>query len=139
MVTRGWMLGALLLVGAATGTATAQVTSADYERAAGMLGDRTTPLLDDWLRDATWLDDGSVVYALVSGGIPAYLRLDPATGKTMPAFDLQALAAAVNTANPKGKQVEARKLVLGDICRPQGQLFASLAGQDSDIPAGETG
>ena len=139
MVTRGWMLGALLLVGAATGTATAQVTSADYERAAGMLGDRTTPLLDDWLRDATWLDDGSVVYALVSGGIPAYLRLDPATGKTMPAFDLQALADAVNKANPKGKQVEARKLSLGDIRSAEGALLVSVRGDDRVYRCGDQG
>jgi dipeptidyl aminopeptidase/acylaminoacyl peptidase len=131
------MLGALLLVGAATGTATAQVTSADYERAAGMLGDRTTPLLDDWLRDATWLDDGSVVYALVSGGIPAYMRLDPATGKTTPAFDLQALADAVNKANPKGKQVEARKLSLGDIRSGDDALLVSVRGDDRVYRCGD--
>jgi dipeptidyl aminopeptidase/acylaminoacyl peptidase len=139
MVTRGWVLGALLLAGAATGTATAQVTTADYERAAGMLGDRTTPLLDNWLRDATWLDDGSVVYALVSGGTPAYLRLDPATGKTRLAFDLQALADAVNKANPKGKRVEARKLSLGDIRSGDDALLVSVRGDDRVYRCGDKG
>ena len=130
MVTRGWLLGTLLLAGAATGTATAQVTAADYERAAGMLGDRTMPLLDDWLRDATWLDDGSVVYTLMSGGKSTYLRLDPATGKSAPAFDQQALARAVNKANPKDKPVEPGKLPLGDIRSEDGALVVSVRGGD---------
>ena len=30
-------------------------------RAASMLGDRTTPLVDDWAKGAVWLDDGSLV------------------------------------------------------------------------------
>jgi dipeptidyl aminopeptidase/acylaminoacyl peptidase len=131
MLTKGWLLGTLLLAGVATGTATAQqVTSADYERAAGMLGDRTMPLLDDWLRGATWLDDGSVVYAVMSGGKSAYLRLDPATGKSAPAFDQQALAKAINKANAKGKPVEADKLPLGDIRSEDGDLVVSVRGGD---------
>jgi dipeptidyl aminopeptidase/acylaminoacyl peptidase len=131
MLTKGWVLGTLLLAGVATGTATAQqVTSADYERAAGMLGDRTMPLLDDWLRGATWLDDGSVVYAVMSGGKSAYLRLDPATGKSAPAFDQQALAKAINKANAKGKPVEADKLPLGDIRSEDGDLVVSVRGGD---------
>jgi dipeptidyl aminopeptidase/acylaminoacyl peptidase len=131
MLTKGWLLGTLLLAGVATGTATAQqVTSADYERAAGMLGDRTMPLLDDWLRGATWLDDGSVVYAVMSGGKSAYVRLDPATGKSAPAFNQQALAKAINKANAKGKPVEADKLPLGDIRSEDGDLVVSVRGGD---------
>ncbi|MFC7302570.1 S9 family peptidase [Cognatiluteimonas weifangensis] len=133
------MLGALLLVGAATGTATAQVTSADYQRAASMLGDRTLPLLDGWLRDATWLDDGSLVYGVMSAGKTAYLRLDPATGQSTPAFDLQALADAVNQANPKAKPVVPDKLSVGDIRGQDGALRIRVRGDDHDYRCDDKG
>ena len=56
-----WLLGTLLMAG--TGTAMAQaVTTADYARAASMLGDRTGPLVDHAVSGAQWLDDGSLVY-----------------------------------------------------------------------------
>ncbi|MCJ0826438.1 S9 family peptidase [Luteimonas sp. 50] len=124
------MLGALLLAGAATGTATAQVTSADYQRAAGMLADRTLPLLDGWLRDPNWLADGSLVYGVMSGGKTTYLRLDPATGRSTPAFDLQALAAAVSKANPKAKPVATDKLSLADVGSEDGGLRIRVRGDD---------
>ena len=130
MVTRGWMLGALLLAGAATGTATAQVTSADYQRAAGMLGDRTLPLLDGWRGDPNWLADGSLVYGVMSGGKTTYLRLDPATGRSTPAFDLQALAAAVGKANSKAKPVATDKLSLADVGSEDGGLRIRVRGDD---------
>ena len=55
------LLGTLLVSGIGAGEAMAQVTAADYERAARMLGDRTAPLLDHAVSGATWLDDGSLV------------------------------------------------------------------------------
>ena len=58
-----WLAGALLM--AVAGTAMAQaVTTADYERAVRMLGDRTAPLLDQALSNASWLDDNTLVYRL---------------------------------------------------------------------------
>ena len=61
MNAKYWLLGALAVSGMGMGDAAAQVTAADYERAAKMLGDRTAPLVDGGVRGVTWLDDGSVV------------------------------------------------------------------------------
>ena len=97
------LLGALLVTGMGSAQAQ-QVTSADYQRAASMLGDRTGPLVDNNVRSATWLDDGSLVYALAAGGKTTYQRLDPRTGAVKPAFDAQALADAMNLANPDAKR-----------------------------------
>ena len=104
------VLGTLLM--ASAGTAAAQaVTAADYARAAGMLGDRTGPLVDHAVSGAQWLDDGSLVYREQADGKVRVLRFDPATGKTAPAFDAQALAAAMNAAGGgKARTVQADKL-----------------------------
>ena len=96
------LLAVALLTLSAGAYAQAQVTAADYERATKMLGDRTTPLIDGWARGATWLDDGSVVYATTSAGKSSYQRFDPATGKAVPAFNQKALAEAMQQAAPKG-------------------------------------
>lgn len=105
-----WLAGALLLVGAGTVMAQA-VTTVDYERAVKMLGDRTAPLLDQSLSAASWLDDDTLVYRLGDGGKVQALRFDPATGKTSPAFDAKALAAAMTAAaGGKGKPVDPDKL-----------------------------
>ena len=108
------LLGALLVSGAATGQAQAQmqqVTRADYVRAAGMLGDRTGPLVDHLVSAPAWLDDGSVVYRESNAGKAQTLRFDPATGKLVPAFKAQALADAMNlAAGGKGRPAQADKL-----------------------------
>ena len=109
MDAKYWLLGTLLVTGA--GEAMAQVTAADYERAARMLGDRTAPLLDHAVSGATWLDDGSLVYRERTNGVERVLRLDPATGKSTAAFNAKALADAMNlAAGGKGKPVLAEKL-----------------------------
>mgnify|MGYP000845569912 FL=1 len=109
MDAKYWLLGTLLVTGA--GEAMAQVTAADYERAARMLGDRTAPLLDHAVSGATWLDDGSLVYRERANGVERVLRLDPATGKSTAAFNAKALADAMNlAAGGKGKPVLAEKL-----------------------------
>ncbi|MFS8137761.1 MAG: DPP IV N-terminal domain-containing protein, partial [Thermomonas sp.] len=111
-----FMLGTLLLTGMGVASAQAQqVTVADYQRAASMLGDRTGPLIDGSVRSSNWLDDGSLVYALVTGGKTTYLRLDPRTGVSKPAFDAQALAAAIHQADQKGKPVDAGKLPVSGV------------------------
>jgi dipeptidyl aminopeptidase/acylaminoacyl peptidase len=118
------LLGALLVSGVMAGTAqaqtapaqtvqaqAAQVTRADYERATGMLGDRTGPLVDHMVSAASWLDDGSLVYRESTGGKTQTLRYQPKTGKTLPAFKAQALADAINLANGgKGRPALADKL-----------------------------
>jgi len=107
-------LGAMLVTGVGMGSAMAQapqVTVADYERAASMLGDRTSPLVDHATSGIGWLDDGTLVYRERSNGVERVLRLDPATGKTTPAFNAQALADAMNlAAGGKGRPVDADKL-----------------------------
>ena len=110
---RAW-LGAVLVTGVGLGEAMAQVpalTAADYERAASMLGDRTGPLVDHAVSGIGWLDDGTVVYRERNAGVERVLRLDPATGKTTPAFNAQALADAMTLAAAgKGPPVDAGKL-----------------------------
>lgn len=124
-----WMLGALLVTASAAGSAQAQqVTAADYTRAASMLADRTAPLVDGTVRGATWLDDGSLVYARSAAGKTAWLRLDPATGESVPAIDLQALAAAIDKANPKAKPAKADSLPLGDFKRDGDGLRIDVRG-----------
>ena len=107
-------LGAMLVTGVGMGNAMAQapqVSVADYERAASMLGDRTGPLVDHATSGIGWLDDGSLVYRERSNGVERVLRFDPATGKTAAAFNAQALADAMNlAAGGKGKPIEAGKL-----------------------------
>ena len=56
MNAKYWLLGALAVSGMGMGDAAAQVTAADYERAAKMLGDRTAPLVDGGVRGVTWLE-----------------------------------------------------------------------------------
>lgn len=105
-----WLAGALLMAGAGTAMAQA-VTTADYARAVKMLGDRTAPLLDRMLSNPSWLGDDTLVYRLADSGKVQVLRYDPATGKSVPAFDAKALAEAMNaTANGKGKPVDPDKL-----------------------------
>ena len=108
------LLGALLVSGAAAGQAQAQaqqVTRADYERAASMLGDRTGPLVDHLVSAPAWLDDGSLVYRESNAGKSQTLRFDPKTGKSVAAFKPQALADAMNlAAGGKGRPAVADKL-----------------------------
>ena len=110
-----FLLGALLVTGLGMGDALAQqVTTADYQRAASLLGDRTTPLVDGNVSAVRWLQDGTVTWQRSDGGKSRFERLDPATGKAAKAFDAQALADAINQANAeadkKGKPVDAGKL-----------------------------
>ena len=108
-----WLLGALLVTGsgAAMGQSAPQVTTADYQRAAGMLADRTMPLIDHALSQASWLSDGSLVYREQTNGKTQVLRFNPATGKSAPAFDAQALADAMNlAAGGKGRPVNKDRL-----------------------------
>ncbi|MBP7159316.1 MAG: DPP IV N-terminal domain-containing protein, partial [Thermomonas sp.] len=128
MDAKHWLLGALAVSGMGMGDAAAQVTAADYERAAKMLGDRTAPLVDGGVRGVAWLDDGSVVYGASAGGKTAWLRFDPASGATAPAFDHKALAAAIDKANPKGKPADPDKLMAGGFKRDGDALRIDLRG-----------
>ncbi|HRA02662.1 MAG TPA: DPP IV N-terminal domain-containing protein, partial [Thermomonas sp.] len=128
MDAKYWLLGALAVSGMGMGDAAAQVTAADYERAAKMLGDRTAPLVDGGVRGVAWLDDGSVVYGASAGGKTAWLRFDPASGTPAPAFDHKALAAAIDKANPKGKPADPDKLMAGGFKRDGDALRIDLRG-----------
>ncbi|MFT4179324.1 MAG: DPP IV N-terminal domain-containing protein [Thermomonas sp.] len=127
-MAKGWLAVALLMGAAGMGDAQAQVTRADYERAAKMLGDRTAPLVDGQARVLDWLDDGSVVYQTSSGGKTDFLRLDPNTGKTTPAFNRQALADAMNLASGgKGRPADADKLRVAGVSLQGGALQVSTS------------
>ncbi len=114
MNATGWLLGAMLMGVAGSGmaqTTQGQVTDADYQRAASMLADRTTPLVDGMLRGAQWLEDGRLLFATSDHGNTAWRVWNPATGKTQPAFNQQALADAANlAAGGKGRPTDPDKL-----------------------------
>ena len=133
------LLGTMLVSGLGLGDATAQVSVADYERAAKMLGDRTAPLVDHAVSGTTWLDDGTLVYREREGGKEQVLRLDPATGKRAPAFNPQALADAINlAAGGKGKAVEPGKLPPMQVAlEADGSL--RLTGRPGDFRCGADG
>jgi len=133
---KGLLLGAALVSGLAAGDAGAQVTTADYQRAAGMLADRTMPLVDGVVRGTTWLDDGSLVYGVSKDGKTTWLRLDPATGTQKPAFDQKALAAAIDKANPKGKASDADRLMVAGFKRDGEGLRLDLRGSGYRCDAG---
>ncbi|HET8898183.1 MAG TPA: DPP IV N-terminal domain-containing protein, partial [Rhodanobacteraceae bacterium] len=65
---------------------------------AGILADRTAPLVDHDLRGSDWLDDDTLVYRERSRGEETAWRVDPATGKRRAAWDTKALAAAIKQA-----------------------------------------
>jgi dipeptidyl aminopeptidase/acylaminoacyl peptidase len=106
---RAWQ-AVLLVAGMSAAGASAQVSEADYQRAARMLGDRTAPLVDGNVSAVAWLDDGSATWRQRVEGGEHVLRLDVATGAIAPAFDHAALAAAINAADPKAKPVSATRL-----------------------------
>ena len=107
----------------------AQVGVADYERAAKMLGDRTGPLVDNAVRGVQWLGDDAFAYVLHDASGDHYLRFDLASGKAVPAFDAQALAAAIDKADPKGKPVDPAKLPVSKLKRnDDGSLAVSARG-----------
>ena len=125
----GWLLGAMLMGGAGMGDAAAQapqVTRADYERAAGMLADRTGPLVDGAVGAVNWLDDGSVVYSLAEAGKTRFLRLDPKTGTPASAFNAQALADAMNLAAAgKGRPADPNRLPVAGVRLQDGALVVA--------------
>lgn len=138
-----WLLGALLVTGsgAAMGQSGPAVTTADYQRAASMLADRTMPLIDHAISQASWLNDGSLVYREQTDGKTRVLRFDPATGRSAPAFDAKALADAMNlAAGGKGRPVRADRLPPLSISRnADGSLLLSgMAGQFRCNPTGCT-
>ena len=107
----------------------AQLTTADYDRAAKTLADRTGPLVDGMVNVVGWLADDSVVYRETTGGKARYLRLDPATGKSAPAFDAQALAAAMNQARAgKGAPVKADMLPVSGVKRDGAAMVVDVRG-----------
>ncbi len=106
-----WVLGLLLVTASATGAAQAQqVTAADYARAASMLGDRTTPLVDHAVSAVSWLDDGTLLYRERVKGAETVMRFDPASGKAVPAFDHASLVKAIRQAKPDDKRIQPGKL-----------------------------
>lgn len=110
---RAWRDGArqavLLVAGMSAAGAWAQVGVADYERAARMLADRTAPLVDGNVSAVAWLEDGSATWRQRTADGERVLRLDLATGAVAPAFDHEALAAAINAAEPSAKPVVAAR------------------------------
>lgn len=126
---RHWLGVALMagVVAGMAGTASAQVTAADYARAASMLGERTTPLVDGLVRVLGWLDDGSVVYQRSGGGKVDFLRLDPG-GEPATAFDAEALAAAIDrSGRGKGHPADPARLPVAGVRLDGGDLVVSLS------------
>lgn len=100
-----WSLSSLA---SAQSTSTPTVTAADYDRAAKMLTDRATPLVDNALSNINWIDDGSFWYQQHDADGDTFQRFDLATGNAAPLFDRARLAKAL--AKPAGKTLKANSL-----------------------------
>src|SRR5688500_5789691 len=92
------VLGTLVLLLGPAGTARAQVTAADYDRAMG-LRERWMYLTDGDADPATWVDGTSRFYyrKTVKGGFQ-FVMVDAQSLQRQPAFDHGKLAAALGTA-----------------------------------------
>ncbi|HET7268782.1 MAG TPA: DPP IV N-terminal domain-containing protein [Oleiagrimonas sp.] len=89
------------------------VGNADYARAASFLGFNTRPLVDHAVRRVHWLDDTHFWYIDHDAHGDHYKVMDAATTRVRPAFDQEALAAALNqvmTDRSGGKPAKAGKL-----------------------------
>ncbi|HET7223783.1 MAG TPA: S9 family peptidase, partial [Rhodanobacteraceae bacterium] len=87
-----------LLAGALTFVAAAharQLTGADYARAVKFLAQDTDPLVDHDVQRVKWLDATHFWYNDHDASGDHILEMDAATGKAVPAFDQQKLAAAL--------------------------------------------
>lgn len=120
----GLLAGGVLMLAAGAQAQAPQVTVADYERAARMLGDRTAPLVDHVLVSPAWLDDGSLVYGESVDGQTRWWRVQPGQ-EPRPAFDPQALAAAAN-AGDGARAVVAGRLPVATIARDGDALQVAL-------------
>jgi dipeptidyl aminopeptidase/acylaminoacyl peptidase len=108
-------VAALLLLSAplhaqATGAAPTarQLTAEDYARAERMLGPSVFPLVNGTAGQPTWLPDGRFWYRATTPEGAAFFLVDPAKKTRAPAFDHDALAAALSRAT--GTAVHGEKL-----------------------------
>ena len=103
------LLGLLGLLCAATSmAANRHLTARDYARAERFMPYDTEPLVDHAVRRVHWLDDRRFWYVDHDSGGDHYEVMAAATGKAVPAFDRQKLAAALG--NAAGKRVDATRL-----------------------------
>jgi dipeptidyl aminopeptidase/acylaminoacyl peptidase len=101
---------AVLAVVFATGFVHAEVTRADYERAAG-LTEKYRNLLVDVPENPVWVEgEDTLIYSKNSNGGHEFVQVDAATGQTSPAFDHARLAEGLNKA--AGRELKANDLPL---------------------------
>ncbi|HEX7339960.1 MAG TPA: DPP IV N-terminal domain-containing protein [Rhodanobacteraceae bacterium] len=81
---------------AAAATTPAKVDASTYARAASFLRFNTQPLVDHEVTRVKWLDDSHFWYVDHDKSGDHYKVMDATTGAIRPAFDQQALAAALN-------------------------------------------
>lgn len=127
----GAMVVGTLALGLGATDAAAQaraLTVADYARAEALMGYNTRPLLDHAVQSVNWNDDSRFWFRDHDADGDHFRRVDATTGAITPAFDRDALAAAI--AKLTGKPVNAKKLPLStfDIA-DDGRLDITLGGK----------
>lgn len=76
-----------------------QFTIEDYARAERMLAPTVFPMVSNTAAGMTWLDDGRFWYRATTKDGATFYMVDPVKKTRVPAFDHQALAAALNQAS----------------------------------------
>ncbi|WEN15832.1 DPP IV N-terminal domain-containing protein [Rhodanobacter sp. AS-Z3] len=104
------LFGALML-GLLSGGVAAQgrtLSANDYAQAERLMMYNTMPLVDHAVQKVNWLDDGHFWFVDHDASGDHFLKMDAASGKTMPLFDQARLAAALGKVS--AKSVDASKL-----------------------------
>ncbi len=106
----GIVVGSVLAVTIATGFLQAEVTQADYERAAGAAA-KYRVLLVDVPENPMWIaDEDTLIYSRNSNGGHEFVQVDATTGQKSPAFDQTRLAESLSKA--AGHEFKANDLPL---------------------------
>lgn len=139
-IVRGASLLALLFATANAVAETPQVTAEDYAHAAEFLPANTRPLVDHAVRHVHWLDDTSFWYVDHDADGDHYRVMDAATGDVQPAFDQQALAAALTAVSESDADADADELDVSQLkYRDDGELKLDWQGMTylCDVDAGQ--
>jgi dipeptidyl aminopeptidase/acylaminoacyl peptidase len=117
-----------LLCSAAFAQHPRQYTDADYAQAERFMSYNMNPLAYKGVVRAQWLDDGRFWYKAVDDSGIVYTLVDPAKGTSVPAFDHEKLAAAINAITGNRIHADASHLYLSDVSLTEGNRVLNFSG-----------
>lgn len=130
IVGKSRLLGALVM-GVLSGGVAAQghtVSADDYAHAERFMMYNTIPLVDHAVQRVEWLDDGHFWYRDHDASGDHFMQMDVTSGKAMPLFDRDVLAAALSKLGDK--PLDATKLpISGYALQPDGRIDVALRGK----------